>query len=443
MRLFTKAFSLALVAITVPLLFLPKINLLSVGGQTAGIRVDDLVLFFVCTLIGWAHFILQKRINANEKWLIILVSFSLFSFAMNRLLVNEGWLHVNANILYCFRIAEYFVFFYIGAMCSLFFKTGTIIRAFFLWNMFLMILQRIGLIGQFTFAGYEASITSRVVGIGSFPSETGMFIVLAYCFLAFSEDKSKYLGRLVPPDIRNFFSQTYEYWLFLTCSVLVIVTGSRVAIVALLFVFLFRIKDTLKKRSFARWFYAAVFITVGLYMSAELILKSEALIKRSFGLLSFSNLDLVGMVWDRINVAYDPVGNEAVKYGAYDMSWWLRIHKWMYALKIFVQHPECWLQGIGPGFASAALDGGLLRILVEYGLIGCLIFWKFFSTIARQSVQLYWMVVAIMINMIFFDVYLAYKPMSLLFFVAGSTWAMEKQFCNVGTQATNAAAELR
>ena len=37
------------------------------------------------------------------------------------------------------------------------------------------------------------------------------------------------------------------------------------------------------------------------------------------------------------------------------------------------------------------------------------------------------MVVAFLINMIFFDVYLAYKPMSLLLFVSGCTYSQAKE----------------
>lgn len=173
--------------------------------------------------------------------------------------------------------------------------------------------------------------------------------------------------------------------------------------------------------------YATLFIIAATFTSIHFIMENKAIINRSVGLLSFTNIDLIGLVWNQISIDYDPIGREAVLYQAYDMSWWMRIHKWIYALKIYYLNPQCWLQGVGPGFAMAALDGGFLRILTEYGMIGCFLFWKFFSAIARQSEQLKWMVIAIGINMIFFDVYLAYKPMSLLFLVSGCTWATQKQ----------------
>ena len=164
----------------------------------------------------------------------------------------------------------------------------------------------------------------------------------------------------------------------LTCSALVIITGSRIAIVALIVAF-FKIKDSLNQKSVGTWIYATIFVFIGIVMSTYLIMQNDAITKRSIGLLSFTNIDLIGMVWDRISIDYEPVGHESVQYSGYDLSWWMRIHKWIYALKIYVLHPQCWLQGVGPGFAMAALDGGFLRILTEYGVIGSYLFWKLFS----------------------------------------------------------------
>lgn len=421
MRLFDKHFSFGLSLCGLFLLFLPKINLVSLGDrETAGIRIDDIFLVLICIVIGWAHFALKLRMNPIERWLAAVVAFSLFSFGMNRIFVAEGWLHVDANLFYCLRLAEYFVFFYLGAMCVQWINASTVIRAFFLWNLVLMLLQRFDLIGQFTSTGYTSSI-GRVSGIASFPSEAGMLLVMIFCYLIYNDEKSRYLQKLVPPDLANFFSKTYIYWMFLICGALVIMTGSRIAIAALIIAFLFRVKDDLKKRSVATWLLATLFVSAGVVMTVFLIQNTDAVLKRSTDLISLKNFKLISIVWEQIDLSYDPVGNEAVKFESYDMSWWMRIHKWIYALKIYYLHPECWLQGVGPGFGMAALDGGFLRILTEYGIIGSFLFWKLFSAIYRQSIQLRWIIIGFAFNMIFFDVYLAYKPMSLLFFISGAT----------------------
>lgn len=432
MRLFDRPFSFGLLLCGLPLLFFPKINLVSFGDrETAGIRIDDIVLFMACLLVFWAHFSLKKTMGEIERFVLGIVVFSFCSFALNRFFVQEGWLQVHASIFYCVRLAEYFIFFYIGALSVQFFRTSSIIAAFFVWNTLLMFLQKGDFIGQFALGSYADSTTGRVVGIASFPSEAGMLLDLVFCYLIYNEATTSRWKRFMPADIYQFFKQTYVYWLFLLCSILVIITGSRIAIVALIIPFLCRIKGDLKKGSIATWFYGVAFVAIALVVTIVMIQKTEAIIERSAGLLSVKNLQLIEVVWDKINLSYDPIGNEAVEFDAYDRSWWMRIHKWIYAFKIYYLHPECWLQGVGPGFAMAALDGGWLRILTEYGVIGLLLFIKLFAAISRQSLQLRWMMIAFAINMIFFDVYLAYKPMSILFFVSGCAWASSRSRQNI------------
>jgi hypothetical protein len=424
MRLFNKSTSLFFVICGLPLLFLPKINLLSFGDrETAGIRFDDIVLFFICILFFWAHFSLQKSMNKIERLVFIIISFSLLSFGLNRLFVAENWLHVNASIFYCLRLAEYFIFFYLGAMSVSFFRTSPIISVFFIWNLILMALQWAGLIGQFTSMGYLGSTQGRVVGIASFPSEAGMLIDLLFCYLIFDESINRPSFKTLPAELRSFFEKTYVYWFFLICCTLVIITGSRIAILALIMAFFFRIIDEIRNKSFVAWFYGFVFVALGMLLTITLIQNTDSVFARSEGLFSFKNLKLIEVVWNKIDLTYDPIGNEVVKFDAYDMSWWLRVHKWIYAFKIYWLHPLCWLQGVGPGFAMTALDGGWLRILTENGIIGLILSIKLYLSIARLSHQLRWMIISFGINMIFFDVYLAYKPMSLLFFVSGCAWA--------------------
>jgi hypothetical protein len=410
------------------LLFLPKINLISLGArETAGIRIDDLVLLGFCLIIFVAHFALKLTMCPLERSIIALLFFSLFSFFSNKILVAMELLNVHASILYCLRMFEYFLFFYVGILSASFFGLSRVMKAFFGWNLLLMVLQKAGIIGQFSVVGYITNATDRVSGIASFPSEAGMLINMAFCYLIFEDEKNPRWQKILPANLRAFYNETYVYWMFLISSTLVIITGSRIAIVGLVIPFIVRIYRELRKGGVGSWFLASLFLGAAALLTTVMIQKTASISKRSAGLLSFKNLELIKVVWNNINLDYDPIGHESVAYGSqYDMSWWMRIHKWCYALKIYYLHPECYLQGVGPGFAMAALDGGYIRILCEYGLIGCCLFWRVFSTIYRQSTPIAWMVISFMINMIFFDVYLAYKPMSLLLFASGATFAYQR-----------------
>lgn len=424
MRYFDSKSTLFLIIFCLPLLFLPKINLLSFGGrETAGIRIDDLVLLGTAVLILWAHFALDKKMLDIEKWMFALVGFSFLSFLSNRMMVAVGILHVKAIVFYVFRIFEYFIFFYIGLFCTRFMNPSKVIKVFFAWNLLLMLLQKAGLIGQFGSWGYLSTATDRVSGIASFPSEAGLFLNLSFCYLIYDDKINWKKVSEFSPILGLLIKRTYVYLVFLICALLIIWTGSRIAILALAFTFLFKVKDDINWRSPLSLLMVAVFFVIACVVMTTVMMNTNSIYSRSAGLLSFKNIELFSLVWDQISLDYDPIGNEAVKFDAYDMSWWMRIHKWIYALKIYLTHPECYLQGVGPGFAMAALDGGFIRILTEYGIVGSYFFYKFFSCIYQKSTQLKWMVIAFMINMIFFDAYLAYKPMSLLFLVTGFTYA--------------------
>lgn len=420
-RLFDRQFSFWILVCTLPLLFLPKINLFSLAErETAGVRIDDLILLTFSMLFLWAHFILKKGFSPIEKWMFIFTGFSLCSYLFNYLLVTFGVLHVSASIFYCFRLLEYFIFFYIGNLSFQFFKLNTLIKALFLWNLVLMLLQKAEWIGQFSILGYLPLASDRVTGIASFPSEAGLLLSMLFCCLIYNDDSD---NSPTVSLLHLFFQKTYIYWLFLICVTLVIFTGSRIAIASLVVAFSFRVIADLKNGSFGSWLIALLFTAAGAVVITLTILQTDSVFVRSAKLLSFRNVELIERVWDHIDLSQDPISKQNVRNQNYDTSWWMRIHKWCYALKLYYTHPENYLLGIGPGFAMAALDGGILRILTECGLIGCFLFWKIFSSIFRLNRALKWMVIVFLINMIFFDAYLAYKPMSLLFFVAGYAYA--------------------
>ncbi len=426
MRFFEHKLSLGVVFIALPLLFLPKINLISFNSETAGLRIDDMVLFFIGALLMWSHAYSHQRLYKVEGWLLLLTAFSFLSFFSNRLLVSSHILYMDAKIFYTIRLLEYFIFFYIGAIASQYFRDSTIVRAFFLWNLVLMILQKLNLAGAITVTGYSTDVSTRVHGIASFPSEMGLLINLIFCYLIFDRTtRSQFVRLFSSPWTRYLLGKFYLYWMFALCGTLVIFTGNRVSIVALLVCFLWRLKEEFSLRSIGSAVLAMIsipFIIAGVFF---LVVQTASVYERSADLFSYKNLGLAQMVWEQIDLSKSPVGNEIISATDYDMSWWMRIHKWVHVLKAYITHPECYLQGLGPGFAWAALDGGLLRILVEYGVIGTFLFWKFFRCLYRINEQIKWMMVAFLLNMIFFDAYLAYKTMSLLFFLCG--YAFERQ----------------
>lgn len=423
-RFFERSFTLFILFFTLPLLFLPKINLIDYGGrETAGIRIDDFVLMVFVVLFAWAHFLLNRRLRDVEKWFYAILGFSIFSFVLNQYFYSIGWIHVQGNLLYALRLLEYFAFFYIGLIAAEHVSASTLIKSFIVWNCTIMLFQKAGLVGEFSMYGYNPNATYRVPGICSFASEAGALLNMLFCFLIFQPSKETPLMKFWPPFARQVINSSYLYVMFLFFGLLTVFTGSRIAIFAIAVVFLYCVGKKMSWRTPWTFGISAAIVLVGGFLLSMFIMENQELISRSKGLLSMKNVELMERVWDNVDTTREPKNGSTMATGGTDVSWWIRIQKWCYVLKIYVTHPITYLQGVGPGFAFAGLDGGYLRMLVENGLIGLFLFWKFFKSIAKKSPQLMSMVAVFALNMIFFDVYIAYKPMSLLFLVAGMTWA--------------------
>jgi len=130
-----------------PLLFLPKVNLITFGGgETAGVRVDDILLFGFSFFFLFAALSLRKKLIPLEKLMIAITGLSLVSFAFNRFLFALGEIDVNSSIFYALRPLEYFLFFYVGQMVYGRLGLNFLIALFLSWNALIMALQWLGAI---------------------------------------------------------------------------------------------------------------------------------------------------------------------------------------------------------------------------------------------------------------------------------------------------------
>jgi hypothetical protein len=419
MHFFDKKLSLLLLLFTLPLLFLPKINLIGFESETAGLRIDDFILLFMAILMVWAHSLLDKPLQKIEMWILVLTGFALFSYLCNYLLVSANVLYFHSKIFYALRLLEYFVFFYIGNLVAQNFKTNIVIQLFCLWNFLLMTLQKFNFLGGITFEGYNTDVSKRVQGVASFPSEMGLLANLLFCYLIYAPDKSSRFINLFSPPIQFILRKFYIYWMCALFGIFIIFTGNRISILALIICFLAKLKDEINWRSLSSLVLISVLVITTAAGMTFLMTRTDSVYKRSLDLFTFENVKLIGIVWPEIDITEDPVENSLIDYANYDLSWWIRIHKWLFIIKTYLTNPFAYLQGVGPGFAGAALDGGWLRIITEYGALGTLLFWRFFSCIYNINKQTKWMMIAFGLNMIFFDAYLAYKTMSFLFFATG------------------------
>ena len=284
MRFFEKKLSLFILFLCLPLLFLPKINLISFESETAGLRIDDLVLLIVGAFLMYSHTLSHQHLFKIEGWILLITGFSVISFISNRFSCSTHFLYMDAKIFYIFRLFEYFMFFYIGAISSRYFKVSTIVAYFFIWNLAWMTLQKMSIAGAVTSIGYNDDVSTRVFGIASFPSEMGLLLNLIFCFMIFDETSRFRIVDIFPPTARFFLRKFYIYWMFALFGMFVIFTGNRISILALILCFFARIGKEISFRSIASMVLLMFFLPFLVFGVGYIISQTASVYERSLDL---------------------------------------------------------------------------------------------------------------------------------------------------------------
>ena len=374
------------------LLFIPKINLVRIGSETAGLRFDDLFLGgFLLFLL--AAMLLSRKTSFYKLELLwaLFVGVGLISNGINLLMFHRS------SGLYSLRLAEYFLFFYIGNYYAV---SNSLTR---LVNGIVMLLQQVGLIGAATSEGLVSSVQERPVGLTGGPWEIGAIINFCFAILIFDEGKVH--------------KTKHVLWLFSGTLALVLITASRMALIAqllLLIIYFYR-----KSRNAFR--FISIAASAVIVILAALIFIPNPVAARSENLFTANNFSSFQTIY--ANTPDDPqtagMASFAIDDGG-DLSWLIRSAKWTAAIKGWNRSFLSIAFGVGPGTLGPSLDGGWLRVLSEMGVAGLLIFtifWRY--VIAQFGWQMRGVLLALSTSMLMIDIHIAYKAMSLFFFILG------------------------
>jgi hypothetical protein len=395
--------SLIIACFGVPLIFLPKINFISIASQSAGIRIDDIILATISLLLFSAFIYLRRSlISQIEIILIFFLSFGVISYSI-----------VGGSFFYVIRTAEYFIFFYIGINASSYFKLRNIIIAFILLNSVLILLQQTNVIGGFT-ASNSGSYVSHVepVGIGSGTWEIGLLLNISWIMLSF--------GRLCRP------------WPAIGFGILImgfhLLIGSRTpSITGLAVILVFIIWNWREKKSYLLLIYPLfALILFSIFMLFQDWFKDTNLFTRMKSLNSTDYTRLINYIWHSTPARSELIeATHAVatrdQFKDSDFSLIIRAVKNVAAFKYYFQ--SSWfviLIGTGPGRFGTAMDLGIIRILIENGIAGLVTFfvliWK---SLTVTNAAKWPLIFVFTVSMMTLDTYLSYKVMSFIFFIGG------------------------
>lgn len=382
--------------LAVGLFFIPKLNFLAIGGETAGIRIDDFILaavaayLFACW-VSKAEF----KIDRLECSCFAVVGAFCISSALN---------FNHSNALYSIRILEYLVFLWVGWEFAKRGDLSRLLKRLILINCSLIILQSAHLIGAFTAEGQIGDV-ARPCGLANHPAEMGAWLNLMSAALIFGGTKKVWQWSL----------------LVFLC---IFLTASRISLFAQCVLALIYVYRSSRRKGVVLFRSALV---AGLLLAIVSFIPNPVS-ARSGSVFSLDNLSTFESFYESLPVETQFTGwsdqiDPANAPEDVDASWWMRVTKWTMVSKLYLNSSLITAAvGIGPGALGISLDGGWLRLLVECGLIGLVAFVGMLCKIASLSSACSMAVVALSINMLMIDSHLAYKVMSFLFFLAGYSY---------------------
>jgi len=214
--------------------------------------------------------------------------------------------------------------------------------------------------------------------------------------------------------IRNFdLTRSQRIIVFIVATILVIMTASRSGALAhlLLGIYLFPV--------------IAFFTSIVLLSLLLLINFSEVsiyLVQRSAKLFEFKeSLSYLKYLYEHAPTdptlfnQYDGWNHNELRSFDIDASLRARLTKWITAFKSWVDSPLSIIFGLGAGVFGRSLDGGLLRIVTELGLVGTFLFLHYLRELTRRGMFPY--VIVLVVNMISIDTYMAAYFMSFFIFL--------------------------
>lgn len=377
------------------LLFLPKFNLIEIGGSRAGIRIDDILLAF---LTIYAFFLnsgvfLKYLFERQNKILLWFVGLTVF-----------GAIFSGGNILFSLRMVEYLMIYVIARMTISPNWFKYIIGSYLCVNLVVCVLQFFGVLGGFTLEYGYMHLSDRFIGLTNGPWELGALVALGVCALIF--------------PFKDVKIRTLAFWA-LVAGCLMIFSGARTpaaSFVVLIGYVLVRLlmKGRIVLVSSLVFVAACVYIFSPYLEDLGISLNSRATTTLKHGgnfeyfVESMKNLDL-----NSVNDNYYR-NDAAVASAGLDVSLNQRIFIIELLVSSYVNSNLLkQIFGLGLGYFGPSTDVGWLRIFVETGIVGFFIFIYYLYRVARSgsSEVCATLVAMLVINMITLDAFIGYKVM--------------------------------
>ena len=374
------------------MLFGVKINIVDLGGS--GVRLDDVIFALSVPLLIMA--IPPTSLPRPFVTFCLFVLTSLLSLLLGAIAVRISLIE---GILYWFRNLQYVSFFLLGLLLAQRLSLERMLRAYTLYLVIFIALQYFNLLPSFSaFVG-----SSRAIANTGGPYELAAIAALLGFF---------------------FWHQARNRFYFVCAIVILVMTQSRITLAAFVLV-MFALGVKTRGR--------IVGLSVGLAAALVFSFVDLAVLDRFAGLFDEKTLQTFVKLLGDIPSFPDTWGYRDWAFSTFmdalptdgDTSAIIRFTRQFSLIQSTLNcGTECVLFGLGPSFAVSAVDGNLVRLFVEYGVIGTLLFlvgtWQVAKRTGNRTVISYY--VLLVITAFAIDILVSSKAMSLFWFLCGYYW---------------------
>jgi hypothetical protein len=404
-----------LYGIVVWCIFSFRVILIHTAGS--GLRIDDVLILIAFLLLLFRGDLRRTTRPLPFNIYLGFVAISVISVAWNAAM---GRVDPFISCLFVARLLQYMVFYYLGYRIA---KNGIrITRLLSYYLAFLCAIVPLQMLGLLPVLGSFGDITSRAVGNTNGPYELAAVGAFLLCYLGYSS----------PKKTKGVFS-----------ILLVLLSASRITFIATalsvakVILWKSRSRAILILRVVGLGLVGCVAFLVLHSTSSNLPGTQDGVIGRLTTAASTGiSLNTLGAAYGAAAVyhnstdysqgAFSDADAEANQGGG-DVSGLTRVFRWTSLIKSTLNGLDTILIGLGPSFGSIAVDGYFVRVFVETGVLGLLVFCWFAKSVLAWGKTYSWTfreyVLILLVTGCFIDIFVSYKPM-LLFWL----WLGMQQF---------------
>lgn len=390
-----------LTAILVWCIIAPKLTLIQFGES--GIRTDDLLMVVVLFILLFRgdlrHEPRSRAVNAYLACIGVSIASALWNSAIGRV-------SPILSLLFVARLYQYLLFYYIGRSIA---RNRIHLRRMFAMDLiFLIVVYPLQVAHLLPLARAGTQPGGNTNG----PYELAGVAAFFICYLGYLH-RQRVMGLLA-------------FGLIVLTEQRTAFAGAALSLTSVLWV---RAKTTGRRITLAVVFAVLFFAgraAMNSYQNAGAEEKHGSLVGRLASAASGVSWDVVTQAYnnapvyrrssDYIAGVFDATGDLAAQVDG-DKSGLDRLFRWTTLFKSTLSSPGSILLGLGPSFASEAVDGYFTRVFVETGLIGLAVFCLFISRLLRDRSQANWpfrqYVLILVVTGCFIDIWVSYKVMLL------------------------------